>query len=620
MIREKSRLAALATTLAALALVTSPPILSAEASLGPTSVECSQIQSSVLSRAVNYCVALPADYNSSGKQRYPTLYFLHGMFENERSWVDRGGKEILDGMLAHGEAGPFLVVLPDAGRTFYVNSLDGTVRYEDFFIQELIPFIDQHYRTIPQAAARGISGVSMGGYGALRYAMRHAGLFGAASSQSAALLPKFPNPIPTEGRWGFYARVLQGPFGSPLNEAYWEANNPLTLAEHPEGFAGLKLYFDCGDQDRYGFQEGNELLDQVLSSKGFPHEFVLRPGNHGWSYLEKYMQYALLFHWRSFQPAEQSVAATPASQAPSHADPTRSETQTEAEARVVNYIRDHLRPGQPLLVTQLYNQVFTETAERQALDKLYRAFFRIPLFVAEYNEQFHHPPSLATITEQFDLRAPGAADVLLRVMESDPRVPRFLTRDPKSGEITKVDVELIRSDPRFGSAIEHQLAGWEGRRAPAFKLPGLEGGEFDLASLAGKPAVLYVWFTGCPPCLKETPVLVSLGREFAGLQIVGANADRLLGLSYDDAVRRRYVSEHQIMFPVAHWTKEADTSYGGISIFPTLFLIDSKGTVRRHWVGFVSAGDLRAAVAQVTTAGIRQPDANAKAGIAVTGH
>lgn len=279
-------------------------------SAGPTDLECNDIQSTILGRGVSYCVALPADYQSSGTRRYPTLYFLHGLFESDRSWADRGGKEILDGLLAKGEVGPFIVVLPDGGKTFYINSFDGQVRYEDFFVQELIPFIDQHYRTIAQPAARAISGISMGGYGSLHLGMRHADLFGAASAQSAALISKLPNPLPTTGRMGFLAELLQGTFGSPLNEAYWEANSPLTLAEHPERFAGLKLYFDVGDQDRYGFQEGNEQLDQILKSKNFPHEFALRSGNHGWDYEDMYMQYALLFHWHLFAPEEQAAVRT----------------------------------------------------------------------------------------------------------------------------------------------------------------------------------------------------------------------------------------------------------------------------------------------------------------------
>ena len=294
----------------ALLLARAAPALSAGLPTdSPARIECGSVPSAILGHSVDYCVALPPGYDPSQSTRYPTLYFLHGLFENERSWIERGGESIWEGLIKRGQLGNFLVVLPDGGKTFYVNSLDGHERYEDFFIYELVPAIDRMYRTLAIPAVRGISGTSMGGYGALHLAMRHPEVFGSASAHSAALLPKFPNPLPTEGRWGFYARILQAPFGSPLNEAYWETNNPLTLAEHPERFSHLKLYFDCGDHDRYGFEEGAQLLDRILSEKGFRHEFALRPGEHGWSYLNQYMPYSLRFHWQIFAEAERAAGS-----------------------------------------------------------------------------------------------------------------------------------------------------------------------------------------------------------------------------------------------------------------------------------------------------------------------
>jgi len=272
--------------------------------------------------------------------------------------------------------------------------------------------------------------------------------------------------------------------------------------------------------------------------------------------------------------------------------------QPDAETRILQYIRDHLRPGQPLVVTELYNNVFTRPDERQALDKLYNAFFRIPLFVAQYQEKFGSPPTLKTISEQFDLRAPGAAEVLLRVMESDPRVPRFLARDSKTGEIIHVNIEEIRNDARFGQVLRRQLAGWEGKAAPELELRGIEGDTVSLEQLKGKVVLLYVWFTGCPPCMKETPDLVSLYHELSarGFDIVGANADRFLGLSYDDQMRLRYIRERKIEFPIVHWTRESDKAYGGISIYPALFLIDRKGVVSHHWIGYAPSSELRRAI------------------------
>lgn len=275
--------------------------------------------------------------------------------------------------------------------------------------------------------------------------------------------------------------------------------------------------------------------------------------------------------------------------------------QGAAEKRVLDYIRENLKPGQPLLVTDLYGKVFTEPQERQALDKLYRAFFRIPLFLAQHQERLGAPPDLKTVAEQFDLGSSDAADVLLRVMEADPRVPRFLERNPQSGEIIRVDVERIRSDPRFGKVVERQLSGWVGRPAPEFQLADLQGGEVRLAELRDHVVLLYVWFTGCPPCLKQTPDLVALDSELSPrrLRIVGANADRVLGLGYDDAVRIRYLKEQRVRFPTVHWTRESDAAYGNIAIYPTLFLIGPDGVIRRHWVGYVPREDLRRAIEEV---------------------
>jgi thiol-disulfide isomerase/thioredoxin len=274
------------------------------------------------------------------------------------------------------------------------------------------------------------------------------------------------------------------------------------------------------------------------------------------------------------------------------------QAQTDPESRIIEYIRSHLRAGEPVVVTDLYNTVFTKPQERKVLDKLFNAFFRIPQFVAQYQEQFGHPPSLKVIAEQFDLRNRQAADVLVQVMESDPRVPHFFSRDPKSGEIIKVDQRKILSDSRFGSASQHQLGGWEGRPAPAFRLEKLAGGVLDSAALGGKVVLLYVWFTGCPPCMKETPELVALAREFSNrnFSVVGANADRLLGLDYNDAVRQRYAEENKIDFPLVHWTGDSDSAYGGITIYPTIFLIGRKGDIARQWIGFVSRQEIRAAI------------------------
>jgi putative tributyrin esterase len=281
----------------------------------PGTIQCGAVPSKVLDRPVDYCIDLPADYASSTR-RYPVLYFLHGLFGNDHRWIDRGGKEIFDRLTADGSIGQFIVVLPNGGETFYINSEDGKDRYEDFFIQEFVPFIDHQYRTIGTRDARSISGLSMGGYGALHLAMRHSDLFGSVAATSAVLIGKLPNPLPTEGRWQFYSRILSHAFGSPLNQAYWEENSPLTLAKDPSKFQGLRIYFDVGDQDRYGFDKGAAILDEILSKEDYPHTYSLRQGGHGWEFLDQYMQFSLRFQWQSLEKAVQAAHLSP--EAPAH--------------------------------------------------------------------------------------------------------------------------------------------------------------------------------------------------------------------------------------------------------------------------------------------------------------
>ena len=267
------------------------------------------------------------------------------------------------------------------------------------------------------------------------------------------------------------------------------------------------------------------------------------------------------------------------------------------EGRILGHIRENLRSEQPLIVTDLYEKVFTQPEERQVLDKLYRAFFRIPLFLVDYQERLGKYPKLQEIAAQFALEGPDSADVLLRVMEADPRVPHFVTRHRDTGEILRIVAEMVKTDPRFSKPIERRLTGWEGQLA-TLKIERLKGGKLELPDFEGHPVLLYVWFTGCPPCMAMTPNLIELhGRYQArGFTIVAANADRHLGLGYGDEVIHRYVREKKIEFPVAHWNVAMDRFYGSIAIFPTSFLIDSTGTIVRHYIGYQETARLEADV------------------------
>jgi thiol-disulfide isomerase/thioredoxin len=237
-------------------------------------------------------------------------------------------------------------------------------------------------------------------------------------------------------------------------------------------------------------------------------------------------------------------------------------------------------------VSELYNNVFTAADERKALDRLFNTFFKIPMFVVQYNTATKQIPTLQELSEQFNFQVPGQADVMLRIMESDPRVPKFLERDPRSGEITRIDVPAITTSRQFGRQLERTISGWEGKDAPAFTIQSYAGQEVSSAQYAGQPHMIYVWFTNCPPCVRTGPLLVELFNKYSsqGFKIVAANADRYLELPYDDKTRSDYINS--IKFTTAHLTTEMNQALGGVSVFPTMFFVDKQGVVVKHFVNF----------------------------------
>jgi S-formylglutathione hydrolase FrmB len=266
----------------------------ATAACGATGrVECNKLPSKILARAVPYCVVLPASFDSDKSRQFPILYFFHGLGDNEQFFIHSGAWNLTEDLREKGELKDFLIATPDADASFYINSKDGKTRYEDFLLQEFFPFIEKRYRAAPARGHRAIAGISMGGYGALHLAFRHPELFTSVSAHSAALiekLPEFVGASPNSPR----ARVLGAVFGSPPDPAFWERNSPLTLA-HTADLKGLKIYFDCGDQDDYGFDSGAVALDKILSTRHIPHSFHIYPGHHDAAYFAEHLPASLIF-------------------------------------------------------------------------------------------------------------------------------------------------------------------------------------------------------------------------------------------------------------------------------------------------------------------------------------
>ena len=261
-------------------------------------VECNSLPSKILSHPVAYCVVLPPSFDADKARHFSILYFLHGLGDNEQFLIHSGAWNLTEDMREKGELKDFLVATPDADASFYINSKDGKERYEDFLLQEFFPFIEKRYRVAPGRGHRAIAGISMGGYGALHLAFGHPQLFVAVSVHSAALIEKLPvflGPTPNSPR----ARVLGVVFGSPPDQAFWDRNSPIVLARSAN-LAGLKIYFDCGDQDDYGFESGASALDKILTSRRVAHEFHIYPGRHDPSYFGEHLPASLVFAFSAF--------------------------------------------------------------------------------------------------------------------------------------------------------------------------------------------------------------------------------------------------------------------------------------------------------------------------------
>ncbi len=283
-------------------------LLAAVSARSQDRADCRAFHSAILHSPVRYCVYLPASYSSpdAKTKKYPVLYLLHGLGGNEQAMALDGEWTALQDLRRENKVGEFLVVAPDGWDTFYINSRDGKTPYGDFFLREFIPFVERTYRVRGERAARGITGFSMGGYGALRIAFAHPELFGSASAHSGALMREPPQGVSAVASSGNpAAQLLANVFGDPIDRKFWDLNSPFVLArKNAELLKKMKIYFDCGTEDSYGFYRGASELHETLDSLKISHEFHLYPGGHSISYLLAHRDASFEFHWREFNSAK----------------------------------------------------------------------------------------------------------------------------------------------------------------------------------------------------------------------------------------------------------------------------------------------------------------------------
>ncbi|MBN2416286.1 esterase family protein [bacterium] len=260
------------------------------------------VESRLLGKDVRYTVYLPFDYDTSSRY-YPVVYLLHGYTDDDTGWLQFGEANLIaDDAIASREIPPMILVMPDAGVSWYMNNYDGSVPYEDFFFQEFIPYIESAYRIRTDKRYRGVAGLSMGGKGALLYAMKHPDMFCACGAFSAAIRTAEQISGMTPRRWQQVEEPVHGRDrgGDSRISSHLLANNILHLAATLEAgnLASVRWYIDCGDDDSLSL--GNALLHIRFKERGVLHEFRVRDGGHRWSYWRSGLKDALQFIGASF--------------------------------------------------------------------------------------------------------------------------------------------------------------------------------------------------------------------------------------------------------------------------------------------------------------------------------
>jgi S-formylglutathione hydrolase FrmB len=262
--------------------------------------ECATVKSTILSRTVRYCAYLPASFDADKTRQFPVLYYLHGLGDNEQSLLNTGGWDLIEDMRRTGKIGDFVVLCPNGGHTFFMNSADGKIRYEDFLIREFIPQMEKKYRIDSTRARRGVTGVSMGGFGALHLAFKYPQEFAAVSAQMPALISEIPQEVAAGGP-GSPASMLGDVFGNPVDVTYLKRNSVFYFAKTdaaPE-LKRMKIYFNVGSNDDYGFEEGAQKLHQVLDSRGIQNEFHVYPGRHDPQFAVRHFGEVVQFQWNA---------------------------------------------------------------------------------------------------------------------------------------------------------------------------------------------------------------------------------------------------------------------------------------------------------------------------------
>lgn len=264
-------------------------------------LESLKMPSKLMGREVEFSVYLPPDYDTS-QRSYPVVYLLHGYSDDETAWIQFGEvSQTMDEGVARGTIPPMIIAMPDGGKTFFIDDYMGRAKFETMFIEEFMPYVESRYRVRKKKEFRGVSGLSMGGYGSTILAMRHPDLFAACAAFSSAYRTDETMASMGERYDDVYGKLYgENLSGKARLTEHWYQHSPLHLAETmaPETLKSVRWYFDCGDEDF--LYEGNAIMHIILRQREIPHEYRVRDGTHNWTYWRTGIKEGLKFIGESF--------------------------------------------------------------------------------------------------------------------------------------------------------------------------------------------------------------------------------------------------------------------------------------------------------------------------------
>ena len=274
-------------------------------------VEFKEFASDALVGKGQYSIFLPAAYDQHPTQRFPVIYFLHGMFNDHGSWIQGKYGNLplaIESLLKDNRVPPFLMVHPNGENSFYTNPLDGLQKYEEYICGDLIRETETHFRTRATRSDRVIAGTSMGGYGALKIAMKYPHLYNSVAAGSPIIfLGEDPSRDITSSSSRlarFFTEALRPVFGIPFNSKHWKKNSVEALARTRD-IEHLNIYMAYGTGDRYlsvfPMERGTGKIHTILNEREISHVFHVYEGDpHGWKFIRKHIEQILEFLTQTF--------------------------------------------------------------------------------------------------------------------------------------------------------------------------------------------------------------------------------------------------------------------------------------------------------------------------------